>query len=324
MPLKRWIGFAGLALSCLVANLGLVSSYALASPCELKRLASVDLIVRNELLMVPVTVNGHPALMLVDTAAGAGLILSQYLKPLGLSPDHYKEALAGGGIAQVTSPDSFAIGTMSYRNSSFLIGTTRGKPDDVPYVGWVGMEELGAADFELDFANNKLNFYSQDHCPGQVVYWTDHYSSARIHRMGGNYYFPMELEGKKILAVLSTAASTTLLGTDVTRKLFGFDEKSAGTETETDRAGHTVSRYRAMALTGDGISIKNAQIVLYSPRLPLSCELLSHGPDDAAYRERCYGAEAPLYLGLNIARRLHLYFATKEKILYFSDANATK
>jgi hypothetical protein len=36
------------------------------------------------------------------------------------------------------------------------------------------------------------------------------------------------------------------------------------------------------------------------------------------------GGEPPLLLGLNVARHLHLYFATKEHVLYFSDAAASK
>jgi hypothetical protein len=36
----------------------------------------------------------------------------------------------------------------------------------------------------------------------------------------------MELEGKKVLATLSTAIPITRLGTDVTRRLDGFDETS--------------------------------------------------------------------------------------------------
>jgi Aspartyl protease len=327
VSLRAWI-----ALSCLIGNLGLLSDRAFAETCELKRLASVDLIIRNDQLMIPVTVNGHPATMTPDTSTGRGWISSIYLERLGLSPGHYPPIavmLDGVVMSQITTPDSFAVGPMRYRDVPFYILPDRREPskDDVPNVGTVGMDVLGATDFELDFAKRRLNFYSSDHCPGKVVYWTDHYSSARIHRgPAGNYFFPMEIEGKKVLAELSTGTPVTEFGTDATRKLFGFDEKSSGIETETDPDGKTVSHYRAMALTGAGITIKNAQIRLQSPKLPpYVCEVVLHGgPDGAAYRRRCDGGDAPLSLGLNVARRLHLYFATRERVLYFSDVDATK
>jgi hypothetical protein len=100
------------------------------------------------------------------------------------------------------------------------------------------MDVLGNLDFELDFANNKLNFYSHDHCPGRVVYWTNTYSSAPITRGPlGKYYFPIELEGKKVEASISTVNPGTSLPTEVTRRQYGFDEKSPGIETDVSAAG---------------------------------------------------------------------------------------
>jgi hypothetical protein len=53
-------------------------------------------------------------------------------------------------------------------------------------------------------------------------------TSGRANTRGfdGDLSFPMELEGKKVLATLSTAIPITRLGTDVTRRLDGFDETS--------------------------------------------------------------------------------------------------
>lgn len=70
-------------------------------------------------------------------------------------------------------------------------------------IGQLGMDLLAIEDFEIDFASKKRNFYSTDHCPGAVVYWTDRHSSARIVRGSGAFGFPMELEGHEIPAVPS-------------------------------------------------------------------------------------------------------------------------
>jgi hypothetical protein len=296
----------------------------------LKRTGSADISIQDDrVILVPVTVNGHHATMELNTAVVQTTISSRYAKALGLDKDHNFEVWSAGGeksSAWATTPDSMFIGSQSFRKPVFAVVSDSRPPDEglAPDIGQIGMDLLYIEDFELDFANNKLNFYSTDHCSGVVVYWTDHYSSAHINRgFDGDLSFPMELEGKKVLATLSTAIPVTRLGTDVTRRLYGFDEGSDGVEAQTDRPGHAIAYYRAMALAGSGIIITNAKIQLV-PRdrqAELSCGLVTHAPDDVAYYSRC---GPPLTLGLNVLRRLHLYIATREQVLYFSDAAATK
>jgi hypothetical protein len=175
-------------------------------------------------------------------------------------------------------------------------------------------------DIELDLANRKMNLFSQDHCPGQVVYWSKTSDSAPI-RFGtlGEFYFPMELEGKKLETTLATGNATTSLSTDVTRKLYNFDSHSPDVETETDAAGRTTAHYRAMKLSGQGIQIINAHILLVDRPPNDACQLTSRS--GAAAYEGCFGAH-PLQLGQNVLSKLHIYIATKEKVLYFTPATS--
>jgi hypothetical protein len=300
----------------------------------LKRTGSADIRIRNDRITVPVTINGHRAEMGLNTAAASTWISSAYLKPFGLKEDHNLDVTWSGAplpSAKITFTDVLMVGSQNFRGAALVAFHDRRPPseDTTPDVGQLGMNLLGIEDFEIDFANNLLNFYSTDHCPGVVVYWTDHYSSAPISRdiNPAPFHLPMELGGRKILAVISTATPVTTVGTDVTRKLFGFDETSPGIETETDRAEHTVTHYRTMALTGSGLIIANAKIRLvagpFGGNRRAGCALMTHGSGGVAHYDGCH-EEAPLTLGLDVLRRLHLYFATREHVLYFSDAGATK
>jgi hypothetical protein len=47
-----------------------------------------------------------------------------------------------------------------------------------------------------------------------------------------------------------------------------------------------------------------------------------NGPDRAAQYTECMGDEAPLHIGLDVLEKLHLYFATKENVLYYTAADA--
>jgi hypothetical protein len=333
-----------LAWWCGIAHFAAFPAAASAKQCELKRLGSASFTVgADQPLLVSVTVNDRPATMELDLNRFGTMISSSYLKEFGLKdgryevlPDWDNSSLPmefnGQRITRSTIPKSFSVGSQSFRYSELFVFPDHHPASSVqpPDIGRLSMDVLGAADFELDFANNRLNFYSHDHCPGVVVYWTDNYSSARMMRGPvGNYYFPMELDGKKVAASFSAIRQSSTLGTEVTTRLFGFDETSAGVETEIDGGGHVVARYRAMALTGPGITINNARVQLFrtpapQPQAEQSCMLMLNGLDEVASYYKCPGSEAPLTLGLNVMRRLHLYFATKEHVLYFSDVAASK
>lgn len=321
--------FAALVLVCVLAMTGQLPAATGSQECNLKRIGSVNLTAVNDRIAVSVTVNGHPARMLLDVSDIATTIGGQYTQSLGLKVHPLLPGAAVNfgdtRITQSAALATFAVGSVPFSKADFFVFPSSRPPstDTEPIIGQLGMDVLGNLDFELDFANGKLNFYLHDHCPGAVVYWTNTYSSAPMTRGPlGNYYFPIELEGKKVEASISTVNPGTSLPTEVTRRLYGFDEKSAGIETETSTAGGAVAHYRAMALTGNGLSVKNARIELRTSPPGSHCSLTTMG--GPARYEGCMGGEPPLLLGLNVARHLHLYFATKEHVLYFSDAAASK
>ena len=325
--LKGCVAVVGLVVGCLGANL-VFAGGAVAKECKLTRLGSADLVIRDDLLIVPVTLNSHPANMELDTSNALTVITSGDLQPFDLRAypsDDVTVNFRGTLINQIAQARQFAVGSYKFAKLDLWVlpGSAPPSATNMPDIGRLGMNVLATADFELDFANNKLNFYSQEHCPGAVVYWTDNYSSARISRGPlGNYYFPIELEGRTVQASISTGVANTTISTDVTRRLYGFDETSKDIEIETDSAGHPVAYYRAMTVAGDGINIKNAKIRL-DPRAQRPSCAMRNGVDVPPYG-RCESSEPTLFLGLNVARRLHLYFATKERVLYFSDVAASK
>jgi len=320
--IKRAIWSMLVALSCVIAPM------AHGTDCQLKQYASLDLVTRpNGFLVVPVTIQGSPAGMLLNTAAAFSSVTASAAARLGLPlkpmPAGIKARAGENPINKIASASQFAIGRVEFKSADFVVmpdASFDANQSDLPIVGILGMDVLGHFDIELDIANRKLNLFSQDHCPGQAVYWAESYDSAPI-RFGelGDLYFPMELQGKKIETTLATGRTTTSLSTAVTRKLFDFDGNSADVEKETDSSGHTTSSYRAMKLSGEGIQIINAHIVLVDHARDDQCSLGSRA--GAAAYEGCYGVH-PLQLGLNVLSKLRLYIATKEKLLYFT-ANAS-
>ena len=322
------LALAGITALAVAPNLAWSTDSAAAKSCPLSELGSIDFEIVNNQVLVPVTVDGHSAQMLLDTGDIATVLRSDDAQQFGLKVENLP---AGAGvnfgsanITQFAHVASLEVGSVHFGKSELLLIPTRSGAARGPWVGILGMNAFSKVDFELDFTQHKLKLYSQDHCPGAVVYWADQYSSAPLIRGPlGNYYFPIELEGKKIEAAISTAVGGNWLTTEVTRSLYGFDEKSPDIETRSNGVGGSVSQYRAMTLTGTGFQINNAQIGLVTSKRP-NCSLGHGGPGSAAMYTGCMGGEAPLKLGLDVAQHLHLYFATKEKVLYFTDAAAKK
>jgi hypothetical protein len=131
-------------------------------------------------------------------------------------------------------------------------------------------------------------------------------------------YFPMELGDRKIETVLSTGDPSTTLFVDVAKQLYGIDYQSAGVSSRTDAAAQATFHYRALNLTSENLTIKNADIRLLDKPFP-NCEVTERA--GVAGYDGCLGIH-PLHLGRDALSKLHIYLATKEGMLYFTPADA--
>jgi hypothetical protein len=315
-----------LILSCTALFAGTSVSAAENKNCQLKRYASIDFAgLPDGNLLVPVTIKGTPAYMVLDMASPLSSLTPSAVSSLSLPTKPVPSQLgihAGANqIDKMATATQFVLGGLRYKSADFLVLSTEPFGLNLmgpPVVGRLGMDMFAQADIELDLAHRKMNLFSQDHCPDHTVYWSATYDFAPI-RFGtlGEFYFPMELDGKKIETTLSTTHAVTILRTDASKKLYNFDKHSTDLETETDAAGNITSHYRAMKMRGEGIEIMNARVLLVDPNPNTKCSLSSNS--GAASYTGCYGIH-PLVLGRNVLSKLHFYIATKEKVLYFTPA----
>jgi hypothetical protein len=80
-----------------------------------------------------------------------------------------------------------------------------------------------------------------------------------------------------------------------------------------------------MKMTAPGLAVKNPSIKLTQPpAAEVGCRLnASKRRAAGAGYEDCLGP-VPLKVGLSLLAELRLYFATKENVMYFTAANATR
>jgi Aspartyl protease len=295
--------------------------------CPLRRLASIDVQVDDhDRVLIPVILEGRPLLLALDLGQGKTTLNQSFVDDLKLSTTESKGfwVIDGRKVpSRVATFDSLTIGSARFEKGHVLIFPRPVRPPTSPatFAGFLSMDVLGSVDFELDLAHGAMRLYSQDHCPGAVVYWTKHYSSAHLFQdQSGSMFLPIALEGKQLEAQFSTLSADTTLHVDVTRRLYGFDESSPGNEIKQDPSGKSTTHFRAMRLTGEGLDAKNVDIELLPPLMPEHCSVRYSGGASVAGYSGCIGH--PLAIGTRVLRQLRLYFATKEKVLYFSAADA--
>lgn len=321
---------ASALLLALGTNAAQAADPAATPDCSLKQYGTIDLTFAKDIL-VPVKVNDQAGFMVLNTGSAFTVVWTPVARAAG---GRMKNLSASAGVlwgtSRVTSYAEFAsvmVGDLKFGKRGFMTapdnGNEQGMPLPMPIVGALGLDAFEGTDFELDLGHRKIRLFSQDHCPNHVVYWANEYASVPLNRsLIGTLSFPMELEGKKVEASLSTGSEQTSLHTDVSKRLYGFDEDSPGVKTETDADGKSKSRYIAMKMTAPGLSVTNPNITLLpAPPYSASCSLVTRSTSTAY--ERCLGY-FPMKLGRNVLEKLRLYFATKEKVLYYTAADATK
>lgn len=290
--------------------------------CHLRQVASLDVTVTaHHRVLVPVTLSGSPFRMELKLSSGVSVIdhsivVERKIKTYSLDSGIFEVYGGGGRVTELAAVDGLSLGGARYSRIDLLVGPHYSAAEE-GVIGDIGMDMFGNLDLELDLPHRKLKLFSQDHCPGKVVYWSSTYSTAVMRRGDlGNVYFPVELEGRKIDAALATGLAETSLTTDVTRRLFGFDEHSAGVEKEVTQGETVLGQYRAMELTSSGFSVMNARIRLI-PGSPNCSVIVGLGKDAGAAYKGCSGV-VPLNLGMNVLEKLHIYIATRENMLYFT------
>jgi predicted aspartyl protease len=299
----------------------LISGAAQAQDCSLKLITSIPMLDdKDGMVMVPATLGDKQTAMLVDTG-GVFSMVGQHIVD-ELHPDVSNLATAGlrlvngKSLKQIAEIEPFAMGNMRTHGFKFLV-----LPDGVvgpkDLDGTIAPEILANFDVEFDFAHKKLNFFSQDHCPGKVVYWTKDWaeipfkSPDNLHIM-----LDMMLDGQPMQATLDTGSSNSYINASVAKRMFSVDAHSdrahalphKDADMHSDSGSSDAERafgYKFKSLSAGGLTINNPDFVVL--------------PDDTSSE---YNHNGKMLLGMPEIRRFRIYIAYKEQVLYVTPADA--
>jgi predicted aspartyl protease len=300
---------------CAAFALVLASQAAIADPpdpCKQTRITEVDLVTQPDgLVAVPAQIDDLPILLAVDTGAIHTVISSRIaddLKlPRDMSNDVY-ETVGGLPVYRMAYSHSFKLGTMATGRVGLLVAAPSAFPVDTD--GVFGPDGMKNYDVEIDYAHNKFSLFSQDHCPGRVVYWTHTpYAQVPMHvDKDAHVTVPITLDGKSLTALIDTGAERSFMTQSVARDIFGIalDNPAlvkSGDVSFNGTAPATVYHYPFAALALEGIAVRRPDIDII--------------PDESVGR-----GGPQLVVGASVLRQLHLYLAYREQVLYATPAEA--
>jgi len=190
-------------------------------------------------------------------------------------------------------------------NLTFPISPNLGVLGGEWYDGILAFDHLGFYDIDLDFGSDVFNLFSQDHCPGGVVYWQAP-AVAILPIIKSEYNqisITVTLDGHVINANLDTGANTSTLRGDLARELFGLALGSADVpefdETKADPSFH-MYRHAFKSLSFGDIAVANPRVQI------IASNNFQNAPQ--------------MLIGMDILRKLHVYFALHEGKMYITPA----
>jgi hypothetical protein len=253
--------------------------------------------------LVPVKFNGHAALLQFQTASWVTVLPRKLVDDLKLPTYH----------GNYTVYDS--AGNISTENASvkqFLFADMQAKDAHFPIS---------------DFGTDKMKLFSPDHCPGGVVYWTNPATVAilPITLYNNAVTVPVTVDGHDMKAYIRSEGQT-LMRKETAESFFGL---TMGSPETPELEGQTIPKGKEREktymhvfknLTFGGITVNNAHVHIYPDVL--------HRFGDTAQQtgnrtllNNDHSGPAYIAIGMNVLRKLHVYFAFGEQKMYISAAS---
>ena len=277
---------------------------------------------------MPVEIAGVPKLMMRDTGAYATTLSAKAADELKLESSRSTDLEAfdvTGAKANRSVRASLKIGNLKGDNMFFMLGTQYLDDFGDPRVaGLLGASILAGYDLSIDFGARTLTLLSPNHCEGKVVYWPERPVAMIPFKLQNRneIILTVTLDGKEVVAQLDTGASSSTLEKKKAARLFDIVPGSADTPVAGNlngAEGVTTWKHRFKSLSLAGIEVANPEIKIIPDKISEKVNTWSTGSllDARANGNR---DEAPMLLGMNVLKDLHIYIAYKEKKLYITSS----
>lgn len=296
----------------------------------------------SSVMTVDAMLNGKARPMIVETGALISSLRESALEGLGAKAIANSSIIVVSGRSQssqkFTQLDSFSLGAFGVSRMQFQVppGTTEMRP----WAGVLASDVFSLYDMEVDAAGRKIRFFDKDHCPGRVLYWNpaaiailpfqSQLATADRTRTGFNNYFErgsgvyvsVTLDGKDVIASVSTGSDFSAMGARMAKFTFGVTADSPGSTPQPSPDGNPANApflHVFPTLTFDTVTVTNARVLVYPEDDSIAQSDVMGRSDTRLRRDNSYFVDH-MTIGMNILQRLRFYIAYDERKLYVTPA----
>lgn len=329
--MRRWM-----VATCAMAAMLLSSTLAQAADCvpNLRILSSVQMQSTSDhtVMVVPVTIDSSNRKFLLDTGGPVTQLSRATAQALDLPERESGQRLfdlTGNISSTKASVKRLIVGAREHRDLLLGVAPNPELGTSLPYDGLLATDLFVDADLDMDFGARRLTAFSTDHCEGRVVYWpADAIAIVPISVKDNLITFPVTVDGHTLTAVMDTGAQYSVMNMALGRRLFGLTPDSSDMQPLTQSNGEwTLTSYghQFNDVAFEGVEVKKLRIYLMPDQMTSHDRLRNRElPDPLGlqlHRSIDHNVAVPdLILGMDVLRHLHVYFATREKRLYITDA----
>jgi hypothetical protein len=298
---------------------------AMAEDCTLTKIGSADIVSEHGNLIVPGTINESPTNVIIDTGSWVSHISPNIVdqQKLPTTRHGFTSISVTGQETDITVLVSkLSVGTLRGTNKTMAVSSS--VFDSGGNIGaLLGADVLMTMDLDVDFANKKLNFMSQDHCAGRVVYWHPSVVAVVPFRLSDDYHImlPVTLDGVELKAVLDTGADLSTINMTAAERYFGLAADSPGVSRDGAVNGDTKVigyKHKFKTLSFGGITIANLAMEMVPDKMKDHED--NTPPTGSLIPDRDFQGMPDVLIGAEELRHLHVYIAYKEKKIYISPA----
>jgi predicted aspartyl protease len=303
-----------------------LSLAAQAEECRLEQVASLDMTQSDDGLLVPVSIQGTPKVMIIDTGAPISVVDPQAASELKLITHDIFQGIiytsSGRQFTKMAVIHGLDIGQMHASDVRVLVEPGR-LSDDSRVAGLLGADFLRHYDIDLDFGAHKLNLFSQNHCAGKVIYWpADAVAVVPMNvENSGHITVPVTLDGHEFQALFDTGAFGTIISREAAVNYFGIQPDSSDTpKAGASSSGSPLFKHVFKSLALEGIAINNPTIYIHENEAKYAASQSSHTGSMLSSTGTSEGF-GDMTLGMNELRHLHVFVSYKEEKLYITAAS---
>ena len=325
----RCSAFASILVISIFAVAGAAQAQSCSAPQLLNSVAMTP-VAGGNLMTVPVTINGSQRKFVIDTGDAGTQISQAMLGELSLPENTYsrepmefnvKGSHSAQDVRQRVRVTEFEIGKMKGSSMQFLISDDKALGGTKPYDGLLANDLFNNYDLDLDFGARRMNYFSANHCPGQVVYWPEKpVAVVPVTIRDSMILVPVTIDGHAMDAVLDTSADRTTMRRGFAEQTFDLDPGNPQTppvEGLRDGQGERVYTHTFGQIGFEGVAVGNLPVLIQSNSMLRS-------PHDSTFTGSRFRSATPtipdLSIGMDVLGRLHVYIAFAEKKLYVSPA----